>query len=104
MLCARRGFQSEGTAVLTCRKRNPIIYMTDMEDSHNKGRQAGADVEITPEMIEAGYSVLVSWDRDFTPTQEVVAEIFRAMERERGHRRYARYVQGMDFNAPCEAI
>ncbi len=42
MLCARRGFQSEGTAVLTCRKMNPIIYMTDMEDSHNKGRQAGA--------------------------------------------------------------
>ncbi len=42
MLCARRGFQSEGAAVLSCRKKNPIIYMTDMEDSHNKGRQAGA--------------------------------------------------------------
>ncbi len=36
--------------------------MTDMEDSHNKGRQAGADVEITPEMIEAGVAALCEFD------------------------------------------
>ena len=36
--------------------------MTDMEDSHNKGRQAGAHVEITPAMIEEGVAALCEFD------------------------------------------
>ncbi len=44
MHCARRGFQSEGTAVLTWRKRNPFIYLTDgIEGLQNKDRQAGVE-------------------------------------------------------------
>ena len=79
MLCARRGFQSEGTAVLTCRKKNLIISMTDMEDSHNKGRQAGA--EITPEMMKAGGRFVDGYDGDVDNPEEVAATVYREMDR-----------------------
>ncbi len=78
MLCARRGFQSEGTAVLTCRKKNPIIYMTDMEDSHNKGRQAGA--EVTPEMTAAGAKEVIGFDPDRESPDDVAKRVYRVME------------------------
>ncbi len=66
---------------MICRKKNPIIYTTDMEDSHNKGRQAGPDVEITPEMIEAGIEVFSNYSDRFDSGDELVKNIYRAMAR-----------------------
>ena len=35
-------------------KATAIVYLVKVTDSEKRGRQANADVEITPEMIEAG--------------------------------------------------
>ena len=45
-------------------------------------KSAGApeqDVEITPEMIEAGLEKLFDYDPSFSNEKDIVAEIFRAM-------------------------
>ena len=49
-----------------------------MEDSHNHDRQVGADVEITPEMIEAGAMELAKfgWEDEL---EDGAAAIYRAM-------------------------
>jgi hypothetical protein len=46
--------------------------------------QAGAQIEITPDMIEAGVDLLGEWDSDFyegpfVSPADLVAEIFRRM-------------------------
>ncbi len=53
--------------------------MTDMEDSHNKGRQAAAEIEVTPEMIEAGASVLYGMETAFAGEEFWAEEVYRAM-------------------------
>lgn len=40
--------------------------------------QAGAEIEVTPEMIEAGVSILFEYDPDFDNERDVVARIYRA--------------------------
>lgn len=56
--------------------------MTKVTDSANKSRQGSAEAEITPEMVEAGVSELLSHDsEDFhlTDPRLVVCGIFSAM-------------------------
>ena len=42
-------------------------------------RQAG--VEITPEMIEAGFYALLDYDRDDAYSREAVEQVYRAMRK-----------------------
>ena len=57
------------------RIKSPFIYLTDMDESPTKNRQAGADVEITPAMIEAGVNELCSYDWERDDPREVVSRI-----------------------------
>ena len=46
--------------------------------------QAGAEVasmEVTPEMIEAGFCVLLDYDRDDAYSREVIEKVYRAMRK-----------------------
>ena len=43
-------------------------------------RQAGDEVEITPEMVEAGLAVLQNYDERFESQTETVKRIFFAMK------------------------
>ena len=42
-------------------------------------RQAGAEIEVTPEMIDAGLAAMASYDCRFEPPDAAVVRIFRAM-------------------------
>jgi hypothetical protein len=46
--------------------------------AHDSG-QAGTEIELTPEMIEAGLSAYLSLDREHDPYERIVTEIFQAM-------------------------
>ena len=39
------------------------------------------DIEITPEMIEAGVLVLLGYDPDFSNEEDIAVEIFKTMLR-----------------------
>ena len=68
----------------------PIIYVTKVTDSDKPaGDRPANEIEVTPEMIEAGARVL--WERfDMAITfgsqtgRDVAAEVFRAMNERRG--------------------
>ncbi len=42
-------------------------------------RQAGAEIEVTTETIEAGLAAMASYDCRFEPSDAAVVRIFRAM-------------------------
>ena len=42
-------------------------------------RQPAAEIEVTPEMVEAGVEVFCAFDRRFDSEDDVVKEIFRVM-------------------------
>ena len=59
-----------------------LIYLTKVTANTNKPGRAGEEVEVTPEMIDAGVSVLVSSGRvdEYSRGDRVlVAQIFEAM-------------------------
>ena len=59
-----------------------------MDDSPTKGRQAGAEIKVTPEMAKAGEEALIALTisdlaaGDITP-QEASVHVYGAMERAR---------------------
>jgi hypothetical protein len=50
---------------------------------HSSERQAGDEIEITEEMIEAGVLVLAGFSPSRDPMEDVCEEIYRAMVRSR---------------------
>ena len=42
-------------------------------------RRAGAEIEVTSEMIEAGLAAMASYDCRFEPSDAAIVRIFRAM-------------------------
>lgn len=53
-----------------------------MTDSLKQPGQAGTEdeIEITPEMVEAGLAELVAFDPEYDEGQDFVRRVFRAME------------------------
>jgi len=52
----------------------------DLAAAHDRAAGAPAnEVEITPEMIEAGLKPLFNYDPDFSNEKDIVVEVFRAM-------------------------
>ena len=51
-----------------------------MPDSHYERNNGPEDceIEITPEMIEAGTEVLLGWDPEYDPAERCVSAIYRA--------------------------
>jgi hypothetical protein len=45
----------------------------------DKGGQASAGLELTPEMIEAGIDAYSRLDREFDSTERIVTDVFLAM-------------------------
>ena len=45
-----------------------------------ESRPAGAEIEVTPEMIEAGVGAFCAYDCRFEGPEHVVVEIFEAMQ------------------------
>ncbi len=52
--------------------------MQDREQ--HDGGQAGAEVEVTPEMIEAGAEEVLGFDPDRESPRDVAAKVYRVME------------------------
>ncbi len=50
------------------------------EMAQSENRQAVEEIVITPEMIEAGVSVLLEFDHDWSNPKEYAGKIFRSME------------------------
>ena len=42
-------------------------------------------IEITPEMIQAGYDVMAEWNEEYDPIHSLVSQVFRAMWASREH-------------------
>ena len=54
-----------------------------MAEMYDSGRSAGDEIEVTPEMIEAGLSELMSFNRERDIYEEKVRSIYLAMARAR---------------------
>lgn len=53
-----------------------------MESDNDTPRQAGAEIQVTPEMVEAGVSVLKEWqESDDWDYRAFVTRIYRVMSR-----------------------
>ncbi len=48
-------------------------------NSELESRPAGAEIEVTPEMIEAGIGILLRYHREYSDEADVVREIFLRM-------------------------
>ncbi len=80
---------SERAASASLPLKRGIIYVTKESDSDTGvNRQAGAipnDIELTPEMIEAGAEILrlcgPFWNTEMWVIQELAQDIYRAMRR-----------------------
>lgn len=51
------------------------------EKSPDSGQAGASKIEITPEMIEAGFYVLLDYDRDDAYSREAVEQVYRAMRK-----------------------
>ena len=66
-------------------KATAIVYLAKVTDSEKWGRQAGAEIEITPEMVEAGVAVYVGFmtgsveQSDILIEGDLVSAIYRSL-------------------------
>lgn len=56
------GLKQSGRYTVDCRfTKRGVVTLTQHEEVSDEGRQASAEIEVTPEMIEAGIDVLNDW-------------------------------------------
>ena len=58
-----------------------MVYLTNADDSLHQHRQAGAEIGVTPEMVEEVASILRGWYSDEVSefARDVVTEVWLAM-------------------------
>lgn len=56
-----------------------MTLKVDNSSPSGAGRSGDDEIEVTPEMIEAGTEVLLGWDPEYDPAERCVSAIYRAM-------------------------